>query len=225
MLIRPRSLIAVLASLLCFAFATSATAVAAGDTQPPSTPANLRVTSSSANTLSLAWDAAHDNFGGVGYHVSLDTPHHSDDTGSRTTHVFQDLRPGTTYLATLSTFDARGNRAPDVRLNVTTASVPGPSPTAPANLRPVFVNGVLHSLEWTPSVHTQAVVYKVYSSNLGLFTLTGATSLRIWDLVNLDCVLEPGSTHAITIAAIDSAGRVSDLSNSLAITVPNAPIR
>ena len=49
-------------------------ALAAKDRTPPTTPTNLHVTATTANSVTLAWDASTDNSGNFSYRVHLVSP-------------------------------------------------------------------------------------------------------------------------------------------------------
>jgi endoglucanase len=75
------------------------------DTQPPSVPANLRVTATTSSSVSLAWDASTDDVSGVtGYQVFRG----STQVGSPTGLTFTDtsLTASTTYSYTVRAVDA-----------------------------------------------------------------------------------------------------------------------
>ncbi|MDR6227186.1 glycosyl hydrolase family 18 protein [Desmospora profundinema] len=77
------------------------------DKEAPTAPANLRVASTTATSVSLRWEASKDNVGVTGYHVyrgdteiaTVQTPSFTD-TG---------LNPDTSYTYTVKAFDAAGN--------------------------------------------------------------------------------------------------------------------
>ncbi len=219
----------ILATVLAVVCAVLTTAPPASAASALPAPTNFRVTNVGPDRATLAWNPAATTVQ-IGYHVRLNAMHQSHDTGSRTSQTFLDLRPGTTYTATLTVLNANGLRAPDVQLTFTTVSIPGSPPAAPANLRPVYSGNVLQSIAWDPATHTQPVAYKVYSSVKvhnsipGLLEHTMTTSLRIWDLLFSTCIVDPGSTHTITVVAYDAMGRHSADSNPLTVTIPINPV-
>jgi endoglucanase len=76
------------------------------DTQPPSVPANLRVTATTSNSVSLAWNASTDDVSGVtGYQVFRGTS--TTPVGTPTGLTFTDtgLTAGTTYSYTVRAVD------------------------------------------------------------------------------------------------------------------------
>ncbi|MBC6463380.1 glycosyl hydrolase family 18 protein [Actinomadura sp. HBU206391] len=78
-----------------------------GDTQAPSTPANLRSTGKSASSVSLAWNAATDNVGVTGYDVYQGATRTASVTGTSTT--VSGLSASTAYTFTVRARDAAGN--------------------------------------------------------------------------------------------------------------------
>ncbi|GII82262.1 hypothetical protein Ssi03_02520 [Sphaerisporangium siamense] len=80
-----------------------------GDTTPPSVPANLRATGTTANSVSLAWDASTDNVGVTGYEVYRGTTLVTTATG--TSYTDSGLTASTSYTYTVRARDAAGNRS------------------------------------------------------------------------------------------------------------------
>ncbi|WUJ68220.1 PQQ-dependent sugar dehydrogenase [Kribbella soli] len=79
-----------------------------GDTQPPSVPGNLHSTGTSANSVSLAWNASTDNSGSIaGYDVYQGSAKVAT-TGSLTTTV-TGLTANTEYTFTVKARDPDGN--------------------------------------------------------------------------------------------------------------------
>ncbi|MEU4744016.1 glycosyl hydrolase family 18 protein [Actinosynnema sp. NPDC023658] len=86
----------------------------ADDTQPPTTPANLRSTAKDAGSITLSWDASTDNRGVANYDVYQGTAVKATVTG--TTARVDGLSPSTAYTFTV--------RARDLYDNVSGASNP-----------------------------------------------------------------------------------------------------
>ncbi|PYC67440.1 glycoside hydrolase [Streptomyces tateyamensis] len=78
-----------------------------GDTTPPSTPAGLTVTGTTAGSVSLSWSAATDNVAVTGYNVYRN----GTKVGTATTTSYTDtgLTAATAYQYTVSAYDAAGN--------------------------------------------------------------------------------------------------------------------
>ncbi|MCU1685815.1 MAG: hypothetical protein JWQ81_6554 [Amycolatopsis sp.] len=77
------------------------------DTQAPSTPANVRSTSTTATSVSLAWDASTDNVGVTGYDVCNGAT--VATTVSGTSATITGLTADTAYSFTVKAKDAAGN--------------------------------------------------------------------------------------------------------------------
>ncbi len=82
-----------------------------GDTQPPTAPANLRATGTTANSVSLTWDAATDNVGVTGYNILRGGVIVGNTTGA-TSYSDTGLAAATTYTYTVKAKDAAGNDSP-----------------------------------------------------------------------------------------------------------------
>jgi chitodextrinase len=98
------------------------------DTQPPSVPSELRVTTVTTTEVTLTWQAATDNVGVSGYEVLRN----GALAGQSTSTTFTDtgLAPNTSYTYEVRAADSAGNRSlnsPAVQAT-TSASPPPPSP-------------------------------------------------------------------------------------------------
>jgi endoglucanase len=94
------------------------------DTQPPTTPGNLRVTGTTTSSVALAWNASTDDIGVTGYQVLRGTT----VVGSPTGLAFTDtgLAAATTYSYTVRALDASGKQsAASTAVSATTGSVAG----------------------------------------------------------------------------------------------------
>jgi len=103
-----------------------------GDTEAPTSPLNLRVTTVTSDSISLAWDAASDNVGVTGYRVSRGGQFVT--TVSSPGFTDSGLQDGTTYAYGVVAVDDAGNRSVETIINATTSianSVPADS--APAD--------------------------------------------------------------------------------------------
>nr|WP_309118661.1 fibronectin type III domain-containing protein [Paenibacillus sp.] len=82
----------------------------AGDTQPPTAPANLTSTGKTDTSVSLSWSASTDNMGVTGYDIYAGSTLVSSTTGaSGTNHTVTGLAPSTTYSFTVKAKDASNN--------------------------------------------------------------------------------------------------------------------
>jgi glucose/arabinose dehydrogenase len=92
------------------------------DKEPPTAPTNLRSTGSTANSVSLAWNAATDNIGVTRYEVYAGGTFVGDATGTTTT--IGGRAANTAYTFTVKAFDAVGNASPASNA-VTVTTKPG----------------------------------------------------------------------------------------------------
>jgi len=97
------------------------------DTQPPSTPTNLRTTGATQTSVSLAWNASTDNVGVSGYGVYRNGA--SVATTTSTSSTVSGLACGTTYTFAVDAYDAAGNRSAKASLSAATSACP-PAATA-----------------------------------------------------------------------------------------------
>jgi chitodextrinase len=81
----------------------------AGDTQAPSTPANLTATASSSTSVGLNWNASTDNVAVAGYEVFRGGSLLTTVTG--TGYSDNSVSPGNSYSYQVRSFDAAGNRS------------------------------------------------------------------------------------------------------------------
>ncbi len=89
------------------------------DTTKPLVPANLRTTSMTSNSATLAWNASTDNVGVTGYTVYKNGTKVTTVAG--TSYTNSGLTPETTYAYTVSASDAAGNEsAQSTSVSVTT---------------------------------------------------------------------------------------------------------
>ena len=111
-----------------------------GDSQVPTPPTSLAVTSRTDTSLALSWAPSMDNIGVAGYRYFLGTS--SVGTTTATSAVFSGLKCGTTYTLGVSAFDAAGNTSTTTTVSASTAacspSSGEPSPIAGKGYHQVF---------------------------------------------------------------------------------------
>ncbi|WP_415380362.1 endo-1,4-beta-xylanase [Halosimplex sp. TS25] len=93
-----------------------------GDTQPPTTPENLSVTSTTASTVTVSWDASTDN-GSSGldhYAVSVDGSEDQTVGAGMTTATIDGLSAETAYQIAVSAVDGAGNESDAATVEATT---------------------------------------------------------------------------------------------------------
>jgi hypothetical protein len=194
--------------------------VAAADTQAPPAPANLRIQSLSFTSAALSWSPSADNSGWVMYEIEARAlPRSLVKSGSTTSSkTITGLKPGLTYTVSVVAVDGSRNRSAPATVQLTT-SVDSAPPTVPGGLRTVTRSGVVDSIAWNPSADSSAVRYVLRSSGNRIFG-TARTSVTAHELLYLDCVVLPGSTHTLTVEALDAHDNVSGRSAPLTVTFP-----
>lgn len=91
----------------------------APDSQPPSAPANLALTTATDTTIGLSWTASTDNVEVTGYHIYQNGV--KIGSTSSTSYTATGLSAGTSYSYTVQAYDAKGNTsAVSAALYVTT---------------------------------------------------------------------------------------------------------
>lgn len=103
---------------------------ASGDTQAPSVPTSLQVTSATASLVSLSWTASIDNIAVAGYDVYADNI--LKTTVSTNSATVSALNPATVYNFHVVAKDAAGNRSAasqTVQATTQTAGTPQPGTT------------------------------------------------------------------------------------------------
>ena len=81
------------------------------DTQAPTTPTGLAVTSTSSGAVSLKWNASTDNVAVAGYTVYRNGTAITATGRSTTSYADSSVAPSTTYTYTVDAFDAAGNHS------------------------------------------------------------------------------------------------------------------
>src|SRR6186713_2099281 len=144
---------------------TATTQSGGGDTQAPSTPANLTASSTTASSISLAWSASTDNVGVTGYQI-LRAPGTTGGTftqigtSATTSFVNSGLTANTSFRYQVRATDAAGNvSAVSNTVTATTQSGGGDTqpPSTPANLTAPSTTSTSISLAWSASTDNVGV--------------------------------------------------------------------
>ncbi|TYP72412.1 fibronectin type III domain-containing protein [Paenibacillus methanolicus] len=187
------------------------------DTQAPAAPANLRVTTTSASSVALAWNAATDNVGVTGYDVYRGASLVGSTSGSTLSYTNTGLSAGTSYTYTVKAKDAAGNvSAASGSVSVTTPGTGGSdtqAPSAPANLGVTGTTSSSVSLSWGASSDNVGVAsYQVLNGSSVVQTVTGTNATVTG--------LSASTTYTFTVKAKDAAGNTSAASNAISATTP-----
>ena len=196
----------VLAAVSLLAFATLAILVPAGsasdgDSQSPTTPQNLRVTSATASLVTVVWDPSTDDVGVAGYEVRRsDQP---PVTVDKPEYAVTGLQCGQSTRLRVVAFDHAQNRSGKATLTVgTTACLDTHPPAAPHGFTQIATTANAVVLGWSPSSDNVGVVeYAVYR-NLQRVVTTAEPNATLGGLA---C----GSTYSYLVDAADAAGNRS----------------
>jgi chitodextrinase len=199
---------------------TIASTTACLDTQAPTTPSGLAVSTQTTTSLTLGWAASTDNTGVAGYGRYLNGSLLSSGAGQSFT--FSGLACGTSYTFGVDSYDAAGNRSARAQLTASTsACAPAPdtqAPTVPDNQRITATTQSSVAMAWDASTDNVGVTgYNVFLNGLKV-TNTASTT---WTYTGLAC----GTTYTVALEAQDAAGNVSNrlLASGSASTAACAP--
>jgi chitodextrinase len=187
------------------------------DTQPPTAPGSLAVSSTSTTAIALTWRASSDNVGVSGYDVYRNGI--AVGTTSGTSYTFGALICGRSYQLSFDAFDAAGNRSPHAGVTASTANcatTDTQAPTTPASLRTTSVDSSSVSVAWNASTDNVGISgYSVYSAGSQVATTTSTSNT----VGGLAC----GSSYSISVDAYDAAGNHSGRATLTGSTATCAP--
>ena len=208
--------VGIAAALVFSLLLVAAPASAARDRTPPTTPTNLRITASTANSVSLAWNASTDNSsnwwycvqsGGAGC-VRVDPP--------RTTLTRTFSLPATTFTFSVYAVDIAGNRsATSNTVSFTTA--PDTTPPSPAPV--ISVSRLLPTravLTWPQPVDDfGGQVWTTFFVNGDVFGYADSLGPPTRTLLTLT----PETTYTFQVSVRDKTGNTAT-GPSLVVTTP-----
>ena len=172
-----------------------------GDTQPPSAPTGLVVSSAGQTSLALGWSASSDNVGVTGYGVYKNGSLVASPAG--TSYTLSGLTCGTSYTIAVDAFDAAGNRSAQATVTTSTAACPDTqAPTVPSGITLATRTATSISITWTASTDNVGLAgYDLFlnGSAAGIATTTSYT------FTGLVC----GTNYTIGADAYDGAGNHS----------------
>ncbi|XVS61377.1 PQQ-dependent sugar dehydrogenase [Actinosynnema sp. CA-299493] len=175
------------------------------DTEPPTPPRDLRVTDRSRTSVSLAWDAAADDVGVVGYDVYQHGQLMTSVPGTTLSATVAGLRPDTAYDWTVFARDAAPNVSQASNNVVVRTDAPPPDdepPTAPGGLRPTGKSPTSVSLAWEASTDNVGVTgYVVHRDGTQVGTTDGPSTTVTG--------LSTGTGYRFAVRARDAAGNLS----------------
>jgi|GEM_PF-2798592 len=195
--------------------ATATTTATSTDTTVPSTPTNLVVKANSATQISLNWSAATDNVAVTGYKVFRDNVLLANTLSNN--YINTGLTPNTSYVYTVSAFDAKGNTSlPSSSSSTTTLATSTDilAPLTPTRLKAVTISNTAIKLSWVNSTDNVGVTgYNIFR-NSNLIATTAGNSFT-------DSGLSPKTRYSYHVVAFDGAGNNSAISNTALATTNN----
>jgi chitodextrinase len=182
-----------------FSGQSAAASATTPDTDAPTVPTNVTSVAASGTSVNVAWQAATDNVG-VGYRLYRNGGQIGTIT-SGTSYADTGLTNGTTYIYTVSAYDAAGNAsAQSPAASATTADTAAPS--VPGGLTATAAGSKQINLSWTAATDNVGVTgYTVYRNGVKRTTTTSLTYS--------DTGLTSSTTYHYTVAAFDAAGNSS----------------
>src|SRR5262245_44502756 len=160
-------------------------APSAPDTQAPTAPTGLTVTTVSSSQVNLTWTASTDNLGVAGYHISRNGT--QVGTATMPSYVDAGLPPSTTYTYTVAAYDAAGTQSTQsTSVSSTTPATPPLDTTPPtvalsAPASGATVSGVVTvSATAMDNVGVLGIQFKLDGINLGGEDITTPYSIS-WD--------------------------------------------
>lgn len=190
------------------------------DTEAPTAPKNLAVSSTTMNSITLTWGPSSDNIGVKSYEVYRNGK--KITSTSATSYTNKSLASGQVYQYYVKAYDTAGNYSAASNTVSASTDADRSAPTVPSGVRTLSSAQTEISLAWNASTDNVKVSkYEIYRDG----TKLGTTTKTTYSSKNLS----PGKSYTYTVKAVDAAGNVSAASNPLnAATVrdtniPTAP--
>jgi fibronectin type 3 domain-containing protein len=189
-------------------------AAAARDRTPPTTPTNLRYTSLSQTSVTLAWDPSTDNSGSFSYSVNKDGQGFTVPQ-TQTSYTIDWLSPGQTYSFYVTAVDKALNRSG--QSNTVTVTTPRDTtpPTAPELSGSVRGPSQV-SLTWTRStddITWWTLGYRIFANGAPVTANVNWYGERSVILRHLT----PATSYTFTVEANDFNGNTT-MSNEVTLT-------
>ena len=207
-----RTVLVVSLLVLPFVFG-AASAPAARGPATPKAPTNLRITASSATSISLAWDASSTKSSSWWYCIQRDGLGCIRVDPPKTTFTFPNLWPGTTFNYSVVAIDSNGNRSAPSNTDTYTT----PPDTTPPSAPTLSVTGLWPTrvaLAWTRSTDNTSQVFVSLVVD-GSPSFSGALGYLSFTVLRL----APESTHTFQVSVRDFFGNTAE-SNTVTVTTP-----
>jgi chitodextrinase len=199
-------------TMLLALVATSALAARRGDTKPPTTPTDLRVTGVTAYSVSLAWNPSTDNSGTVRYQICcVDTNSQSFEGPASTAVYTAGILPSRTFSLRVWAVDPSGNWS----RSSNPVSFTTPADTTPPTTPRVSVTGLgpTHVALHFPAVDESPLRYDLFMNGSPILTATASDSAIV-------PLLQPETTYSFTARARDFGGNQSPTSEPATAITP-----
>jgi chitodextrinase len=171
------------------------------DSQAPTTPANVTVSSRTATSIALTWSGSTDNVGVTGYGLYRN----GSSTGSTatTSGIFSGLTCNTSYTLGVDAADAAGNRSAKAVVMVSTTACPDTTPpSTPTGLTASSITQSGLTLNWNGSTDNVGVTsYDVRRNGTKVASVSSTTTSQ----TGLAC----GTAYTFGVVALDAAGNQS----------------
>src|SRR5215208_3869079 len=184
-----------------------------GDKTPPTTPTNLRVTSLSQTSVTLAWDPSTDNSGSFSYVVSKDGQGFTVPQ-TQTSFTIDWLSAGRTYTFYATAVDSSLNTSG--KSNILTVTTPPDTAAPPAPTLSGLVRGPSQvRLDWNRVQDDTStfVTYRIFANGAQVtqhLNWYGETAVVLRHLT-------PSTTYSFTVKALDQDSNTSE-SNAVTLT-------
>jgi chitodextrinase len=192
--------------------ALAVSTIAPPDATAPTTPTNVAFSNLKGTSVVVKWNASTDSVGVTGYNVYVNGVYNKTTTSPAT--ILSGLTGSTTYSISILAFDAANNRS--VRsTEATITTMDSIAPSAPTNVASSNVTSTGARVTWTAATDNVAVTfYNIYRNGAYVATVSGATTS--YNMGGLTA----GTTHSITVRALDAA---KNFTNSAALSVTTLP--
>jgi chitodextrinase len=204
----------IVTSLLVAVLLSAAPASAARDRTPPTTPANLRITATTATSVSLAWDKSTDNSGNFWYCVQTNGAGCIRVNPPQTTLTRSGLWPDQTLNFTVYAIDIAGNRSGTSNKVTFTTPPDTTPPSPPPTLSVTSLSPTRLSLAWATSTDNVSQVWTTLFVNGSPYLIDqlGPPNATVSGLT-------PATTYTFQAAVRDAFGNVAE-GDVLTVTTP-----
>ena len=182
------------------------------DTETPTVPTNVSLSSITTSTITASWSASTDNIGVSKYEVYANGNLNGETTNEN--YVLVGLTPNTTYSITVLAKDASNNKSNQSASVNGTTLIDSEAPSVPTNITITNQTATSMRVNWVASTDNSSVAsYDVFVDG----TLNGNSTSTNYDVTNLTI----STTYSITVLAKDTANNSSAQSAPINGTTSN----